>query len=297
MKRIIMRIRGGLGNQLFILGYGMYLSEICKTPTKLICDVREYEKYKIRNYELNDLIISDDLDIYDSRTDKRRLLYDLSIKVLHLRLYMNKKLRIKDSSALFWENKFGIVYKTVDLDINCINKENIYLYGYFVDSNPLLKIRDKLIHGFMIKEESLSVAKYAETIRASKHSIAISMRLGSDYKEWYICGSNYYEKAIQLASQNDSVLFVFSDDIDKAREIIKDRTCVFISQCTPSEQLFLMSICDDFIISNSTFSWWGAFLGHSDNRKVYCPEYWHTCMTTESKLFYPNMQIVRSESI
>ena len=293
-KRIVMRMRGGLGNQLFILGYGIYLSEICDCATELICDTREYEKYKRRNYEVDSLCISDSIEVYNPCLDNNHVVYDLLIKILHVRLFINKHLRIKDSNRVFFERVFGIIYKEKPISLDSIKRRNVYLYGYFGDANHMLNIRNRLIDEFAIKEKNDCVVKYLDNIESASHSIAISMRLGEDYTEskWPICGVDYYSKAVSKLAAMDSRLIVFSDDIEKAKGVLESFDCVFVEHCTPAEQLYLMSRCDDFIISNSTFSWWGAFLGHKEDRRIICPSYWHTCPTCEVNVYYNNMEML-----
>ncbi|MBQ8279932.1 MAG: alpha-1,2-fucosyltransferase [Roseburia sp.] len=294
MKKLVMRIRGGLGNQLFILGHGLALADNSKEEVQLVCDRREYEYYKIRDYELEALNVSDILQVYEGSTSKDRKKYDLLMRIFHLRLYLISHLKLTEKKGTRLEKILGFIYKLEMVDIEEFSMDEIYMYGYFVDAKSLLKIRHKLQYLFDLKDSS-KIGKYIEAIEKAEHTIAISMRLGQDYVEakWPICDVNYYLKALEHIKRENTKLFVFSDDIEKAKDILKDFDCVYILNCSPAEQLALMSKCDDYVISNSTFSWWGAFLGHNENRIVCSPQYWHTGKTTSSKLFYSNMYIVQ----
>ena len=82
----------------------------------------------------------------------------------------------------------------------------------------------------------------------------------------------YIEKAITLVPKND-YYFVFTDDFSWCKENINIPNIMFI-ELLPHEQMWLMSMCDDFIISNSSFSWWGAYLSRNLNKVVIAPETW-----------------------
>jgi len=92
-----------------------------------------------------------------------------------------------------------------------------------------------------------------------------------------VCSLEYYEKGIEYVSRLcagwDKQLVVFSDDIEWCRqqELFKD--AVFAEGNTPSQDLHLMSRCNAFVISNSTLSWWAAYL--SGNQNVAAPTPWY----------------------
>ena len=76
---------------------------------------------------------------------------------------------------------------------------------------------------------------------------------------------NYYIYAInKIKTQiKDPVFFVFSDNIKWCQQNLKaDNSFVFVDHNAGDEvaELWLMSQCKHFIIANSTFSWWGAWL-------------------------------------
>jgi hypothetical protein len=96
--------------------------------------------------------------------------------------------------------------------------------------------------------------------------------------------ASYYAEAIRHVQEraSDPKLFVFSDDLDWCREALAPLqvplTFVDVNRGGDSWQdLFLMAACRHAIIANSSFSWWGAWLGDgaaSDNRIVIAPRRW-----------------------
>lgn len=76
----------------------------------------------------------------------------------------------------------------------------------------------------------------------------------------------------------DPVFFVFSDDIQWVKDNIKtDKDLVFVDKNnTAPDDMQLLSSCKHFIMSNSTFSWWSAFLSKNENKIVMAPKYWKT---------------------
>ena len=83
---------------------------------------------------------------------------------------------------------------------------------------------------------------------------------------------DYIYKAVELAPKGD-YYFVLSDDLPWCKENIKLPNCIFVPY-ERAEALWLLSLCDHFIISNSTFSWWGAWLSSSPGKVVVAPEVW-----------------------
>ena len=67
--------------------------------------------------------------------------------------------------------------------------------------------------------------------------------------------------------------WVFSDDIPYCKTIFP-KTFNFISGHSDIEDFFLMTLCNNFIIANSTFSWWAAWLSKSENKKIVAPKRW-----------------------
>ena len=74
----------------------------------------------------------------------------------------------------------------------------------------------------------------------------------------------------------DSVFVIFSDDIPWCKANFPDipEKFVFIEGNSDHEDLLLMSLCNNVIIANSTFSWFAAWLNNNANKKVIAPAKW-----------------------
>ena len=83
----------------------------------------------------------------------------------------------------------------------------------------------------------------------------------------------YYEEALNQFDSDRQVI-IFSDDTDwcKAQPLFEGDRFLVCEGGGPYTDLYMMSTCDDFIIANSTFSWWGAWL--SDSEQVIAPSGW-----------------------
>ena len=82
----------------------------------------------------------------------------------------------------------------------------------------------------------------------------------------------YYKNAIDYF--NSYSILVFSDDIEWCKNTFKGDRFTFVEGNSDIEDLYLMSLCKHNIISNSTFSWWGAVLNQNPGRQVVCPDKW-----------------------
>jgi len=96
--------------------------------------------------------------------------------------------------------------------------------------------------------------------------------------------SDYYEEALvnHFLPIEDYNFVVFSNDIAYVKEMLDGDNIHFVDPiggekvCTDSEKedLALLSLCDHHIIANSSYSWWGAYLSKSKDKKIICPTNW-----------------------
>ncbi len=83
---------------------------------------------------------------------------------------------------------------------------------------------------------------------------------------------DYLYKAIEMLPVVDT-LFVVSDDIEWCKQNLKHPNIVFVEYIR-HEALWFLSLCQNFVISNSTFSWWGAYLSRVNKKIVIAPSTW-----------------------
>jgi len=85
----------------------------------------------------------------------------------------------------------------------------------------------------------------------------------------------YFNQSIdQMLNLGVNTFLVFSDDIKWCMDNFSGKNIYFIDQEKDYVELFLQSMCDHNIISNSSFSWWGAWLNKNVNKKVIGPKKW-----------------------
>jgi hypothetical protein len=85
---------------------------------------------------------------------------------------------------------------------------------------------------------------------------------------------SYYEKAMGILKDDTDYFLVFSDDIEWCKENIVGDNIIYIDSEIDYIELFLMARCNNNIIANSSFSWWGAWLNKNENKKVVSPTLW-----------------------
>jgi len=88
-----------------------------------------------------------------------------------------------------------------------------------------------------------------------------------------IVDMSYINKALEEIKDYSKV-FVFSDDKIWAKENFNNNNFIVVEDLDDYEELWMMSLCKNNIISNSTFSWWGSFLNRNVSKKVIAPSLW-----------------------
>lgn len=139
-------------------------------------------------------------------------------------------------------------------------------YKYFEDWSSIIKEQ------FTFKPDFIEQTK-AKFNHFDKRTIAIHVRRG-DYVgnlSHYNLSMGYYLTALEELDWQNSNLLFFSDDIEFCKWHFNCLPNAYFSPCNEIEDLCLMTLCDDFIIANSSFSFWGAYLGEKSYSKVVRP--------------------------
>ncbi len=175
---------------------------------------------------------------------------------------------------------------------------NVYLQGYFQSEKYFLEY-EKEIRNFLSYSENTIAIREKYKNELEKNTCSIHVRRG-DYLKFPehhpVQNINYYMKAIRQMP-DDSLFLVFSDDISWCKENFPDlpEKFIFIEGNKDYEDLLLMSLCNNNIIANSSFSWWAAWLNENKDKQVYAPSKWFgpaNSSNNTSDLYCKNWNII-----
>lgn len=256
---IIVRMVGGLGNQLFQYAFGRYLSlvnndeELYLDSTQPILQYLPHAKFILDKYQIKGNIIVD-------KIFREGILNNLPFG------------RYREDPS--------------DINLNAMSaKGNIYLNGYW-QSDMYFKHKWSIIKNDIILKEPITNDKFLNVQDNIKQTNSLSIHVRrNDYltkpaiEEFYQYGVDYIEDAYKIVWEKDNnvVPFIFSDDIQWCKENLKhlNKDTTFVDLGQPGwMDLELMRNCKHFIIPNSTFAWWGAMLSENKDKIVIMPKRW-----------------------
>lgn len=179
-------------------------------------------------------------------------------------------------------SNFTTIYRESNFlyDSNIFNiKDDTLLSGYFQNENYFLHCKDIIKKEFGFKDYIVDLAK--KELGSLKCSVSVHVRR-TDYLLLShihpLCSLQYYERAFNLFAPINGVTFVVcSDDIEWCKENfnVNKYNFKFIENSKTTEyDMCVMSLCDHNIIANSTYSWWGAWLGETSEKKIVAPKKW-----------------------
>lgn len=269
--KVIARIRGGIGNQLFCFAVARRLA-LVNNAELVLDDVTGFARdhqYR-RSYALDHF----DISIRKATAAERLEPFGIFRRAFAKRL----------SRKQLFENRRYFEQEGIDFDPRLLALQvrgTIYLDGlwqseaYFKDVEPTIRKELRIIP----PSDALN-QRIAEEIRQSD-AVSLHVRWfdGPHNPGVYNLSADYYQRAIGLIKQKveSPRYFVFSDDPQAARAKLDlpDEKATFISHNRGDENgfadLWLMTQCRHFVTANSTFSWWGAWLGQATNKIVVTP--------------------------
>ena len=270
---IIVRLAGGLGNQMFKYATGKRLSLARGDELKL--DISRLSDSSYRKYQLGSFDIREEIA---SEQEIRKLKYGsfTTWDFLHFRPWIG----VRFLPPTFYTER-SVRFDPLVLDLD----DNVYLQGRLQCEKYFLDMADEIAMRFRIKDMSARAREFALEMEGCE-SVSIHVRRG-DYvsnpgfsRQYGFIGPEYYEECVRriLESGGEPRFFVFSDEPGWVRTNMDfpDGT----QYVTPdglnsdAEELYLMSFCKKHITANSTFSWWGAWLGKNPEKVIYTPRRW-----------------------
>ncbi len=256
---IISRLYGGLGNQLFQYAAARKLS--IETNNKLFVNKSLFSNGNyIHSFELDKFKITNDGYYNFNKLDKL-------------------KLKLAKVGLINFSNV--ITEKNYDIKVNGV-KKTLFLDDYWQDEKYFKKIKNILSNEFMPKRISKNSKNLVKKIQDS-NSVCVHIRRGDYLKlenldSLGICSTDYYRNAIDLMIKklDKPNFFVFSDDIEwcKINIRINGYSYFIPDDYTNIDSFYLMRNCRHYIISNSTFSWWPAWLSNYHSKIVIAPKIW-----------------------
>lgn len=161
---------------------------------------------------------------------------------------------------------------------NYVPSENSFYIDGFFQSEKYFSINRQKIVEFLKPNETINnllITKYNEII--DSNSVSVHVRRG-DYLRFTnhhpVQKIEYYLNGLETINDYETIV-VFSDDIEWCKNnLLFDKKTFFIENEKDYIELFLMTKCKSNIISNSSFSWWGAWLNQENNNKVIAPKNW-----------------------
>jgi hypothetical protein len=185
------------------------------------------------------------------------------------------------------------IYKELCLDYTPIKYcEGMLLKGYFQREEYFAKYKDEI--GQLFRDENLISDLRNKLQGCLSSSVSIHVRRG-DYIKFSsvhpIQDKSYYDAALQYVEKTHDIknILVFSDDIPWCKNNFHDSRVTFVN-LPDYEDLYLMGLCDANIISNSSFSWWGSWLGAGEQKLIIAPRYW--MVNVSSKNIIPSSWII-----
>lgn len=272
---VVVRIMGGLGNQLFQYASGQALA--LRRAVPLYLDPRWYETNQTRRFELDELGLGNMTAPHDLLTRCPAANDALPRRVAR---YIGRSVR---PSA--WPQV--VVEKGAETLTSLISIESplLYLIGYWQHPTFFLPLFDAIREQLLVSSpQSTRAESLKEEIDSHPNAISVHVRRGDYVADPQIAVTHgtqersYYEMAMNRmrTERPKPWFFIFSDDPHWTRANLspKDSTVVTPNYKSSYSDLLLMSRCQAHIIANSSFSWWGAILGKGLTGVVIAPMKW-----------------------
>ncbi|MCP4397499.1 MAG: alpha-1,2-fucosyltransferase [bacterium] len=272
---IIVKLIGGLGNQLFQYAVARHLAEIHDTELKL--DISGFETYTLHKYSLWALNVHEKFATPNEIKSLKILGYPIIKRIIRRALH---KSAVSAPSYIMESREFCFAPDILHLP------DNVYLDGNWQSWKYFINIGDLIREEFTVKTTQQGKDKELADYISSCHSVSVHIRRKdyvSDPQAYQLlgtCSLNYYDKSVRQLTESvaNPHFFVFSDDPEWACDNLKlEHPTTFVSHNGPDknyEDFRLMSQCHHHIVANSTFSWWSAWLGQCPNKLVFVPSQW-----------------------
>ncbi len=263
---------GGLGNQMFQYALGRTLTY--SSGLDLILNISWFNSCKERTYQLSqfNIPVITSPEAIDEDITSTKSLFTIMKRI-------NKRIKKKSNYQKIYEESIPF-----NADI-LSSPDNSVLIGYWQSEKFFVNIEAVIRKDFRFIYPPVGENYRIIPEIKGKQSVAIHIRRGdyvanpSTYSTHGVCSLDYYNKGMQYIESHIGKphYFIFTDDPEWARQNITskyDITIIDWNNDAPYEDLRLISLCNHHIIANSSFSWWGAWLGKKEGQIVIAPDPW-----------------------
>jgi hypothetical protein len=269
----------------FAIGYSLAK----RFDTNLYFDHGFLEKSGMLNY------VKRDFNLHIFKIDEKRASKD------QINLFFDKPSILQVFKIKFGLANHSIIVKETQYHFSNTlfkTKKNYYLDGYWQSPLYFKGYENNLSEAFQFRDPLLSVSYQLQQSIISENSVCLQVRRG-DFKTsdfHVLCTAAYYVNAINYFRNHivNPSFYVFTDDEAWSKEIFAGYQDVCIVGAIHNginfgNKFHLMSLCKHFIISNSTFGWWAAWLGKCTKKKVIAPTKWYSDNRINfSELIFPD---------
>ncbi len=281
---IITRLQGGLGNQLFQYAAGHALAQ--KHQTNLKVDFSGHTGDIARSYKLSFFNINTEFATPEEVANFNKW-YNrgwLAKFTNRLPFRLNRH-HFKEPHFHFTPELFGL-------------SDNVYIEGYWQTEKYFSSIEDTIRQEVVLKKAYAVQNEELFSLIRNNDSVSLHVRRG-DYvanattlKMHGVCTPEYYRRAIDAIKEKISkpYFFVFSDDPEwvKSNFTFTDPYRIVSAEgYADYQELSIMSRCKHNIVANSSFSWWGAWLGNNSDKIVIAPRQWFSGFKGDTKDLLP----------
>lgn len=292
VKRMIkLYLQAGLGNQLFQYAYARFLQSKYNEPIIIdtyCCDKGKqktpHEACSLQKYKLQK-------DVYFESTKWSGIGY--------YALFLQKGI-LRKTLRLFHKSEDDIFEICAKMGIYAspntyhfypfvfTRKKKKKILGCWQNGHIWSEIEDEIRNELALKNPFSSKTKlWEKEISENLNSVCVHIRRGDYLQKRYqylnVCDYDFYRAAMDIVVQKNpfSTFYLFSNNDSELDWIMANydfeglHVVPVYGSGKAEEDLYLISLCRNFIISNSTFGWWGQFLCRFPQKRVYAPSVWN----------------------
>lgn len=286
---IVVKLMDGLGNQMFQYAFGRYLQTVYNEP--IVFETTKLQEGAVRRLGIQQFNIplvdrnklSEDTCAMPSKLENKFLmLFSKAVRVICEKF---SGISMSGEKAYHKMVKLGFYTTTDSILYHDFKKTKApvkFVRGYFQSEKYFAQISDIIKKEFVVKREYSGEKLDFINELNNCESVCVHIRRG-DYvgnKRFEVCTEEYYKKAIDYIKKNveNPVFYIFSntkEDLEWIKNnysLPEDARYVDIGD-DEFDDLCFMYNCHHFIISNSTFSWWGSYLSKFEGITI-SPDRW-----------------------